>query len=55
MDGRGPSLADVLSHVDDAELIELSRDVVRIPSVEISELIDAAKIYVASSLSFLEP
>jgi succinyl-diaminopimelate desuccinylase len=31
--GRGPSLADVLSHVDDAELIGLTRDLVRIPSV----------------------
>jgi len=33
VDGRGPSLADVLSHVDGAELIELTRDLVRIPSV----------------------
>ena len=33
MEGRGPSLADVLSHVDDTELIELTRDLVRIPSV----------------------
>jgi hypothetical protein len=48
--GRGPSLADVLSHVDEAGLIELARDLVRT-----SQLIEAAKMYVASALNFLEP
>ena len=33
MDGRGASLADVLSRIDDAELIQLTRDLIRIPSV----------------------
>ena len=49
-------LRDALAQIHEDELVALTRDLVRIPSVhvEIRELIEAAKIYTASSLNYLK-